>query len=96
VRFAAGFYFFHLCIRPRCVFFVRAQLDVRRRWRRLRVHWLRAAVALSTGAAEVVSAGMDNLCALLLRDARLRGCDDGEGHPLRYLSWYGGRVAAML
>jgi hypothetical protein len=32
----------------------------------------------------------------LLHDGRMRGCNDGEGRPLRYLSWYGGRVASML
>jgi hypothetical protein len=70
---------------------------------RLRAHWLRAAVALSTGAADLVAAGHDGFCVslllqllLLLRDGRMRGCDDGEGRPLRYLSWYGGRVASML
>ena len=78
------------------------QAERSRRWMRQRAHWLRAAVALSTGAADLVAASRcDGFCVsllllLLLRDGRMRGCDDGEGRPLRYLSWYGGRVASML
>jgi hypothetical protein len=36
------------------------------------------------------------LLPALLQDARMKGVDDGEGRPKRYLSWFGGRVACML
>ncbi len=32
----------------------------------------------------------------LLRDYRMLAHDDGEGRPLRYLSWYGGIVWTLL
>jgi hypothetical protein len=31
-----------------------------------------------------------------LHDARMLGHDDGEGRPLRYLSWFGGIVTRFL
>jgi hypothetical protein len=31
-----------------------------------------------------------------LHDERMLGHDDGEGRPLRYLSWYGGMVTRFL
>jgi ankyrin repeat protein len=88
VRFCVHFY-----LRTNWFYFawrtvVLLQVVFRQRWQRLRVDWLRAMVNLSRGAASATHA--------LLCDTRMRGCDDGMGKPLRYLSWYGGRVATML
>jgi hypothetical protein len=68
------------------------------RWRRRHSsHWLRAVVACGTGAADALRATVEPSPVLqLLHDRRLTACDDGEGRPLRYMSWYGGMVAAML
>lgn len=68
------------------------------RWRRRRSsHWLQAVVACGTGAADALRATVEPSPVLqLLHDGRLTACDDGEGRPLRYMSWYGGMVAAML
>jgi hypothetical protein len=40
--------------------------------------------------------GADESVAVMLRDYRMLGHDDGEGRPLRYMSLYGGMVATML
>jgi hypothetical protein len=56
-------------------------------------------VALSRNIADVASRSVSPASAMmhaLLCDARMRGCDDGQGRLLRYLSWFGGRVASML
>jgi hypothetical protein len=69
------------------------------RYQPLRAHWLRAVVARSRNNAHFWLRSFRAASAMvhvLLCDARMRGCDDGEGRPLRYLSWYGGRVASML
>jgi hypothetical protein len=66
----------------------------------MRAHWLRAVVNLSRGAANAIPAATAppaaTLVHSLLQDERTRGFDDGQGRPMRYLSWFGGRVAAML
>jgi hypothetical protein len=78
---------------------MRAQARRSQRYHPLRAHWLRAAVALSRNIADVASRSVSPASAMmhaLLCDARMRGCDDGQGRLLRYLSWFGGRVASML
>ncbi len=74
------------------------------RWRRLRRDWLRGAVCISSDAAVVAVTPNTSEGArrchrsvwTLLRDDRMLAHDDGEGRPLRYLSWYGGIVTSML
>jgi hypothetical protein len=61
------------------------------RWRRHRVDWLRAAVGLSIEQQQ-----RQLPMHTFLHDERMLGHDDGEGKPLRYLSWYGGIVTRFL
>lgn len=82
------------------------------RWRRLRGDWLRAAVWVSfvqqqhehpetkrrrvADETDVSPVAPVSPVHTFLHDARMHGHDDGDGKPLRYLSWFGGIVTRFL
>jgi hypothetical protein len=75
------------------------------RWRRLRGAWLRATVGVSLlqqtrekcdTKQQQVDVSPVSPVHTFLHDARMLGHDDGDGRPLRYLSWFGGMVTRFL
>jgi hypothetical protein len=80
-------------------------MDNATRWRRLRGDWLRATVGVSLlqemhEHRDMKRRRVDEADVApvhtLLHDARMLGHDDGDGRPLRYLSWFGGMVTRFL
>ncbi len=96
------------CIHFACDAASPAQIDNATRWRRLRGDWLRATIGVSllqqthehcnTKRRRVDKADVAPVSPVhtFLHDARMLGHDDGEGRPLRYLSWFGGMVTRFL
>jgi hypothetical protein len=93
------------CVHFACDAALPAQIDNATRWRRLRGVWLCATVGVSllqqthehcnTKRRRVDKADVAPV-QTFLHDARMLGHDDGEGRPLRYLSWFGGMVTRFL
>jgi hypothetical protein len=85
-----------------------AQIDNATRRRRPRGDWLCATFGVSllqqqhghcdTNRRRVDEADVSSVSPVhtFLHDARMLGHDDGEGRPLRYLSWFGGIVTRFL